>query len=556
MNLTDEIFLNNPDIVQDNTALIYPDKTGADLSYTYRQLYDNTCVNFEILKTNGLKPGDRALVLMDRVPALYFTALAIIKLGALYCPLFPSFGQDALYSRIKDSGGKFLITQKKYSAKVEPLSGMIEGLNIVYIDENADMPENFSGHSSYQVSGDEPAIIHYTSGTTGKPKGAAHCHRAVYGHKETGREVLKLKPGEIYWCTADPAWVTGTSYGITAPFACGVTVVACEAGYSAERFFTILEKYKVNILYTAPTLLRMMMREDDSAVRRMDLSSLKWAACVGEALTEDAVEWFRGITGLTMHNTWFQTETGSIMIANVEEDITANSGYKVISGPVSGNAATGKTNPGSTCNRSVKKTCGRGGRAVETALGKPVCGITAAIAGEDMSLLPPDKAGMLIIKPPWPSIFKGYWNDPERTKECFNNGWYLTGDIASVDQNGTFWFSSRADDIINTAGHLLSPVEVETVIRSHPSVEAVIVTGIPDEVAGEVVKARIKLKNGLCLSISKELSEDMEIEIRALVRRRLSPYASPRVIEFITDIPETESGKIMRRKKSSQQRQR
>jgi len=510
MNLVDRIFNGFGTDDWQRTALICCSRDGKEKTYSYKQLLENVNRMANMLSLKGIKPGDRVFVYMERVPELYFAVLGIIKCGAIYCPLFSSFGPDAVKNRISDCGGRAIITQEKLLNSINSIIQELESLEIIInLDnmENDDMGNDIgrfsllpSEYTSFPSSDEDAAIIHYTSGTTGKPKGAIHCHGAVVGHYRTGREVLKLVPGEIYWCTADPAWVTGSSYGIFAPFACRTTLLACDPGYRIENFFSVIEKYKVNILYTAPTLLRMLMREDPSKIKKFDISSLKWVLSVGEALPVETIRWFKENTGLIIHDTWFQTETGSIMLANIEEK---------------------PDKLGS--------------------MGKPVGGIEAAILDDNYIPVHDNITGHLAVKPPWPSMFRGYWGNPEKYAGCFKNGWYITGDLARKDSDGYFWFASREDDVINTAGHLVSPFEIESVLAEHPSVAEVAVTGIPDEIMGEKVKAVIVLKEGF------EQSSTLEMEYRSWIRKRVSPFAVPQVIAFASEMPKTESGKIIRK---------
>jgi len=352
---------------------------------------------------------------------------------------------------------------------------------------------------------EDMALLHFTSGTTGRPKGAIHVHEAVVAHHVTGKFVLDLHPQDVFWCTADPGWVTGTSYGIIAPLTCGITNVVSEAEFDAELWYRILEQQQVTVWYTAPTAIRMLMKLGAPTVRQYDLSALRFMASVGEPLNPEAVVWSQEAFGMPFHDNWWQTETGGIMIAN----------YPAMN-----------IKPGS--------------------MGRPLPGIEAAIvrrAGEsEVELIDePDTEGELALRPGWPSMFRGYLGDDERYRKCFVGGWYLSGDLAKQDEDGYFWFVGRADDVIKSAGHLIGPFEVESALMEHAAVAEAGVIGKPDPVAGEVVKAFVSLKPGF------QASEPLRKELLGHARKRLGAAVAPKEIDFRADLPRTRSGKIMRR---------
>jgi acetyl-CoA synthetase len=353
-----------------------------------------------------------------------------------------------------------------------------------------------------------PALLHFTSGTTGTPKGAIHVHEAVVAHHATGAMVLDLHPGDIFWCTADPGWVTGTSYGIISPLTHGVTSVIDEGEFDARRWYGILERERVNVWYTAPTAVRMLMRAGADLAREYDLSALRFIASVGEPLNPEAVLWGRDTLGLPIHDNWWQTETGGIMVANY---------------------AAMDIKPGS--------------------MGRPLPGIDATVLQRDANgrvkrpptACEPGVEGELALRAPWPSMFRGYLNAPERYDRCFLDDWYLTGDLVRRDADGYLWFVGRGDDVIKTSGHLIGPFEVESVLLEHPSVAEAGVVGVPDPVAGEVVKAFVLLAPGI------PESDALRRELLAHARRRLGAAVAPREIAFSPALPHTRSGKIMRR---------
>jgi acetyl-CoA synthetase len=352
---------------------------------------------------------------------------------------------------------------------------------------------------------EEPALLHFTSGTTGTPKGAVHVHRAVVAHHATGTYALDLHDADVFWCTADPGWVTGTSYGIVSPLTHGITSIVDEGDFDAERWYALLQDRRVSVWYTAPTAIRMLMKAGPELPRKFDLSALRFVASVGEPLNPEAVLWGRDVLGLPIHDNWWQTETGGIMIANF---------------------AAVPIRPGS--------------------MGLPIPGVEAAIArrsddGGVAIVAEPDVDGELVLRTGWPSIFRGYLGQDERYRKCFRDGWYLTGDLARRDAAGYFWFVGRADDVIKTAGHLIGPFEVENALMEHPAVVEAGAIGVPDPIAGEVVKAFVTLRTGFAPD------EAVRREILAHARARLGPAVAPRAIEFSAGLPRTRSGKIMRR---------
>jgi acetyl-CoA synthetase len=361
---------------------------------------------------------------------------------------------------------------------------------------------------------EDPALLHFTSGSTGTPKGAQHVHRAVVAHHATARYALDLHPDDVFWCTADPGWVTGTSYGIIAPLTHGVTAVVDEADFDARRWYRILAEQQVTVWYTAPTAIRMLMRAGDDLARTADLSSLAFVASVGEPLNPEAVLWGHEVLGHTIHDNWWQTETGGIMIANY---------------------AACEVRPGS--------------------MGRPLPGVEVALVavddqnepvrsddGEGVALVDePDTEGMLALRPGWPSMFRGYLHDEDRYRKCFAGGWYLSGDLATRDADGWYWFVGRADDVIKTAGHLIGPFEVESMLMEHPAVVEAGVIGVPDETAGNVIKAFVTLRPGV------EWSDELRRDLLGFARTRLGPAVAPRDIVEEPHLPKTRSGKIMRR---------
>ncbi len=495
-------------------ALIWESQRGNTEEYTFADLarlsnkFANVLVN-EI----GVKKGDRVFFFLERIPEIFIGILGTLKAGAVIGPLFSAFGPDAVKDRLSDSRARVLVTSpslKKKVAEIFPELPRLEKIVIVNRENKAIDAGDLSYEATMERASEEfqtvrtgkedYAIMHYTSGTTGKPKGAVHVHQAVIGHYATAKYVLDLHPNDIYWCTADPGWVTGTSYGMFGPWSNGITQVVYEGMFSAKQWYRILEQRKVTVWYTAPTAIRMLMKAGDTLPGQFNFSSLRHVCSVGEPLNPEAVMWGEKVLHKSMHDNWWQTETGSIMIANYAiQDIK----------------------PGS--------------------MGRPFPGITPGIIDEKYNELPTGQEGNLALRPGWPSMFRAYWEKDELYKSRFRNGWYITGDRAFKDTDGYFHFIARADDVINTAGHLVGPFEVESVLMEHPAVAQARVIGKPDPIAMEVVKAFVSLKEGF------KPSDELKDDIQRFVMKRLSSAGAPREIDFIDSLPKTRSGKIMRR---------
>lgn len=499
-------------------ALRWIAKNGTRTDFTYKDLRRATARFANVLRRLGVARGDRVYSLLGRVPELYITVLGTLKAGSVFSPMFSAFGPEPVKARMEIGGASALVTSKLlYKRKVAPVRQALPNLKcVLLIDGDGQAGEDglWDLQLLMQAAGDEfetepmdeedMALLHFTSGTTGKPKGAVHVHGAVVAHKATGRIALDMKPGDVYWCTADPGWVTGTSYGVIAPLTNGVTMIVDQAEFDAERWYSILEDEKVTVWYTAPTAIRMLMRAGADLVKGRDLSSLRFMASVGEPLNPEAVVWGNEVFGMPFHDNWWQTETGGIMIANY---------------------ASMDVKPGS--------------------MGKPLPGITAAIVkrtnGDAQEITDPMAIGELALKPGWPSMMRAYLGEEERYRKCFVGDWYISGDLAMRDADGYFWFVGRADDLIKSAGHLIGPFEVESALMEHPAAAEVGVIGLPDETAGEIVKAYVALKPGF------DASEELNRELLGHARKRLGPAVAPKEIVFRANLPKTRSGKIMRR---------
>ena len=498
----------------EETAMIWLGREGGRRVLSYADIATETARFAHVLRAHGIAPGDRMFLLSGRVPELYAATLGAMKAGVVVSPLFAAFGPEPVRARMEIGDARVLVTTAgHYARKVAPWRDSMPGLRLVLIIGD-DAPEGCVALGPAMAAAPETfpteptrpedmALLHFTSGTTGLPKGVVHVHEAVVAHAETGRLALDLHPGDIYWCTADPGWVTGMSYGIISPLCNRATMVVDEAEFDLDRWYGILERERVAVWYTAPTAIRMMMRAGAGAAEGHDFSALRFLASVGEPLNAECVVWGQQVFGLPFHDNWWQSETGGIMIANTAEmDIK----------------------PG--------------------AMGKPLPGIEAGIVardGDSVSELPDGEIGELALRPGWPSMMRAYLGQPERYAKAFAGGWYLTGDLAMRDADGYFWFVGRADDLIKSSGHLIGPFEVESALIEHPAVAEAAVIGVPDETAGEVVKAFVTLKAGFAADAA------LERDLRGHARKRLGPAVAPREIVFRETLPRTRSGKIMRR---------
>ncbi|MCD6527392.1 MAG: acetate--CoA ligase [Desulfuromonas sp.] len=513
-----------------HVALRYLSKQGgvSDISYYELMLQSNRFAN--VLNHLGLYKGDRVFLLSGRVPELYAAALGTWKNGCVLSPLFTAFGPEPIRQRMRKGAAHVLVTtQKLYQKKIVSLLPDLPELRyVLLIDAGQDGSQDETQDGSATVlslpllleqastsftivptAAEDMAIIHFTSGTTGMAKGAVHVHGAVLTHYLSAKYALDLHPEDIFWCTADPGWVTGTSYGIIAPLCHGVTSIIDEREFDPQRWYQILQEQQVSVWYTAPTAIRMLMRGADNPREQYDLSRLRFVSSVGEPLNPEAVIWGQQALGLPIHDNWWQTETGGIMIAN----------YAAL-----------EIRPGS--------------------MGRPLPGIEVAIVhreteektGQELTwITEPDREGELALKAGWPSMFSGYLDEEERYRRCFVGDWYLTGDLVRRDGDGYFWFLGRADDIIQSAGHRIGPFEVESVLMEHPAVAEAGVIGKPEPTIGELVKAFVSLKPGV------KPSEALRLQIIGFARKKMGATVAPKELDFMESLPKTRSGKIMRR---------
>lgn len=516
---------------KDKTALIWVNQDKKTEFYSFADLAKLTNKFANLLISLGLKKQERVFIFMPRFPELYISFLGTVKAGCVAGTLFSAFGPEALRDRLKDGEATALVTVPELLPRVEAIIMELPHLKHIILVENRNCQSNKqatevvnqneaaklkikeslrSYENLMQQASDafkaEPmkpidyAFMLYTSGTTGKAKGVVHCHQAIVQEHITAKWVLDLKEEDVYWCTADPGWVTGIAYGILGSWSNGVTSVVYSGRFKAEDWYEIIDKFQVTVWYTAPTAIRMLMRDDDTVAKRFNLSRLRHLLSVGEPLNPEAIRWGQKVFGLSFHDSWWQTETGSILISN----------YRCL--PIKLGS-----------------------------MGKPFPGIKAAIVDDAGKQLPPGVPGNLAIKPPWPSMMATIWKNEAKFKEYFKGGWYISGDKAYQDDDGYFWFIGRADDVIKTAGERVGPFEVESVLVEHPAIVEAGVIGKPDVVRGEIIKAFVVLKKGV--KPSPELEED----IKKFVKKRLAGHAYPREFAFVASLPKTQSGKIMRR---------
>lgn len=495
-----------------NKVALYYKNPDREEKYTFKEMKELSNKAGNVLKNIGdVEKGDRVFIFMPRSPELYFAVLGAIKLGAIVGPLFEAFMEGAVRDRLEDSEAKVIVTTPDLLPRI-PVDELPNLKHVFVVGENVDengksidYNKHFSEASNkldiQWVSRNDGLLLHYTSGSTGKPKGVLHVHNAMIQHYQTAHWVLDLKDSDVYWCTADPGWVTGTSYGIFGPWLNGVSNVVVGGRFKPETWYKTIEDYGVTVWYSAPTSFRMLMGAGDEIVRKFDLSSLRHILSVGEPLNPEVIRWGMKVFQLRIHDTWWMTETGAQLICN----------YPCM-----------EIKPGS--------------------MGKPIPGVEAAIVDDQGNVLPPNRMGNLAIKKGWPSMMNQIWNNPQKYESYFMPGdWYVSGDSAYMDEEGYFWFQGRIDDVIMTSGERVGPFEVESKLVEHPAVAEAGVIGKPDPVRGEIIKAFIALRDGY------EATDELKEEIRQFVRRGLAAHSAPREIEFKDKLPKTRSGKIMRR---------
>ncbi len=496
---------------KDKIALHYYDGERKE-KYTFQDLKRLTNQAANVL-TEGteLVKGDRIFIFMPRSPQLYISILGALKAGLIVGPLFEAFMEGAVYDRLSDSEAKVLVTTPALLPRV-PVE-RLPHLKTIYLvgddieetsqlkDFNKLMETASDDFDIVWLDKEDGMVLHYTSGSTGAPKGVLHVHYAMVQQYQTAKWVLDLKDDDIYWCTADPGWVTGTAYGIFGPWLNGVTSVVVGGRFSPQAWYRAIQEYKVTVWYSAPTAFRMLAGAGHGLLQQFDLSSLRHVLSVGEPLNPEVIRWGMEELGHRIHDTWWMTETGAQVICN----------YPSM-----------EIKPGS--------------------MGKPVPGVHVTIVDDEGNEVPPFTMGNLAIKRGWPSMMRQIWNNPEKYDSYFlKDQWYVSGDSAYKDDDGYFWFQGRVDDVIMTAGERVGPFEVESKLLEHPDVIEAGVIGKPDPVRGEIIKAFVALREGV------EPSKELEADIKDFVKKGLAAHAAPREIEFKDKLPKTRSGKIMRR---------
>lgn len=511
VNMAHEAIDRHANSERKNKVALYYSDDRRDEQYTYHDMKLQSNRFGNVLRKLGIGKGDRVFIFMPRTPELYFSLLGSLKVGAVVGPLFEAFMETAVRDRLLDSEAVAIVTTPSQLPRV-PVDQLPHLKHVILVGQDLQLSEGqVDFHKEMAAASEElelewldredGLLIHYTSGSTGKPKGVFHVQNAMIQHYYTGRVVLDLQEQDVYWCTADPGWVTGTSYGIFAPWLNGATNVIRGGRFSPQDWYNTIQRYKVTVWYSAPTAFRMLMGAGDDVAKQFDLSSLRHVLSVGEPLNPEVVRWGLKVYGQRIHDTWWMTETGAQLICN----------YPAMA-----------IRPGS--------------------MGKPLPGIEAAIIDDAGNELPPYRMGNLAIKTPWPSMMRKIWKNPAKFEEYFRiPGWYISGDSAYMDADGYFWFQGRIDDVINTAGERVGPFEVESKLVEHPAVAEAGVIGKPDAMRGEIIKAFIALREGYMPS------DELKADISKFVKEGLSAHAAPREIEFRDKLPKTRSGKIMRR---------
>ena len=487
------------------------DLSEESLSFNYFETESNEIAN--VLHKLGIQVGDSVGIFLPRSPILISSFFGIQKIQALSCILFSTLGEEALLDRLDNSSAKIVITKKSLLRKILSIREQLPNLKailIIDLEEHQSQDvlslkklmagEEKSFRYPHYLDPETPAFLQYTSGSTGKPKGAVHVHGALTDMQQPFHEIMRVQQDDVYWCTADPAWITGLVYGIIVPFSTSTNQIQFGGTYHAEKWLTILEQQHVNIWYTAPTALRMLMQEIESTFDQYNFSSLKRIYSVGEPLNPEIYYWGKKTFRTEIYDNWFQTETGSIMIAN-------KPGLPV--------------KPGS--------------------MGIPRSGIEILICNDEMESVPSGTQGYLTVRKGWGSMFRNYFRKTVEYQEKFREDIYITGDLAKQDQDGYVWYVSRSDDVINTAGHLVGPFEVESVLLEIDEIVDVAVIGVPDPLLHQKIIAFVTLRNG------EHWSKELDLKCRIQVSNKVSSVASPAEIRIIDKIPKNQSGKILRR---------
>ena len=524
---------------RNKAALIFEGEKGDTRTYTYQQLNHEVCKFASVIRSMGVSKGDRVTIYMGRIPELMIAMLACAKVGAMHSVVYGGFSTEALLSRIDDSDSKLLITCDGawLRGKIIKLKDIANGAvdragtiqNVICVKRTGHEVEMVPGRDHWYhdlmalpiasadaetevMDAEDPLFILYTSGTTGRPKAILHTHGGyMVGSATTLKWVFDIKPEDVWWCAADPGWITGHSYIVYSPLVNGATSFMYEGAPTfpyPDRWWKMVEKYKISILYTAPTAIRGLMRFGESWPNRYDLSSLRLLGSVGEPINPEAWKWYHRVIGAEkcpIMDTWWQTETGNFMITPLP------------SVPLKPGSAT---------------------------RGFP--GVQIDVVDEEGDPVAANEEGFLVIKSPWPAMMRTLYQDPDRYVDVYwsrfsEQGWYLPGDSAKKDEDGYIWVIGRIDDVIKVSGYRLGTAEIESALVSHPAVAESAVIGVPDEVRGNIIKAYCILNAGATAS------ESLAEELKAHVGTEMGPIAKPSMIELVDSLPKTRSGKIMRR---------
>ncbi|HEX7514344.1 MAG TPA: acetate--CoA ligase [archaeon] len=516
VNLAHEAIDRHAEGWRKNKVALYADGPDSARKFTFLDLKILSNKFANVLKSLGISRGDRVFTYMGRYPELYIAAIGTVKNGSVWGPLFGGFRAEAVMDRLEDSGAKVLVTTPDLKeSSVDEIVESLPDLKYVIVAKSdgvelsgdrtvsfeEEMKSASKNHQTEWMDREDPVMMHYTSGTTGKAKGVVHVHNAMIGHYITTRYVQDVMESDIYWCTADPGWVTGTSYACWGPWLNGTSQLSYSGRFDSATWYSLIDHYDVTIWYTAPTALRLLMKEGLDVAKKFDFESLRYITSVGEPLNPEVIRWGLKAFNLPIHDTWWMTETGQILIANY---------------------------PCMTIR--------------EGSMGRPFPSITAAIVDDSGKVLPANTPGNLVIKPPWPAMMHAIWGNEEKYKSYFEiPGWFKTGDSAFHDEDGYFFFMGRVDDVIKTSGERVGPFEVESALVEHPAVAEAGVIGKPDALRGEIIKAFVSLRAG------QVPSEELKQDIAQFIKKHLAAHAFPREIEFMDKLPKTRSGKIMRR---------
>ncbi|SFR03038.1 acetate--CoA ligase [Desulfoscipio geothermicus] len=509
INIVHRVIDHNIERGRGDRMALYYDADDRQASYTFNELNEQVNRFANVLDKYGLQKGDRLAIFLPRSPELYISFLGAAKKGVIVVPMFEAFMKDAVRERLLSSGAQALVTNAELLSRVPRQE--LPDLRAVLITQGAGDAQTLDWYSEVAgasprtefcwVNREDPLFILYAAGADGRPKGLVHVHDMMLGLWATAAWVHDLKEDDVYWCTADPGWITGIAYGFWAPWLHGVPVLVKGGRFDAEQWCRALEKYRVSVWYSAPTAFRMIIAAGKEVYGRYDLGRLRHILSVGEPLTDDVMQWSLETLGVPIYDTWWMSETGMNMICNL---------------------------------RCLNIKMG--------SIGRPVPGIQAAVVDDEGNELPPYRIGNLAVRAGWPAMARDVWGNREKYEEYFRlKPWFISGDAAYMDEDGYFYFQGRVDGVINTAGERVGPWEVEEKLREHPAVQDAGVAGKPDKIRGEIIKAYVVLQPGY------EWSHALGEELRNFVKTGLAAHAAPREFAVKESIPKTPDGKVDRK---------